>query len=249
MDLTNLIACWEMNDSSGNATDAHSNALTLTANNSPGSATGVLGNCRTFTTASAMTFTRTHEALLDTGNIDFSFTAWVQINTTSTYHVFIGKEQTGSEEYGLFYDQAANKFSFEIRGSVYKAVTASAFGAPSINTWYWLYCYHDATNDLIGISVNNGTINTTATAGSYPGQANNVNATFAIGKRGYTGSELYLGGKMDQVTFWKQLVGTTDRATIYNSGAGASYPWSTGFLPHYMRRSMVGGLNSIGVIQ
>lgn len=103
------------------------------------------------------------------GHVDFAITMWVYLDVTDNgaEQVLISRfdSNNGNGLFKLTYQDAASldRFRFGVQGaSTFTAVVANNFGGVSSGTWYFLYAYHDATNDVIGISVNNGTVDTAA---------------------------------------------------------------------------------------
>ncbi len=77
--LNNLIAHWKLDESSGNRADSHTNGLTLTDNDTVPSATGkVYGLAADIEIGNTEWLSRVSESLLQFGDIDFSFDAWVK---------------------------------------------------------------------------------------------------------------------------------------------------------------------------
>lgn len=166
--LNNLIGYWGLDEASGanNATDKHTNGLTLTQYNSPGAATGkIYTNARTFSGSAGSTqhFRRTSETATVTGDVDFTIAAWVYLSSTSVGQVIACKLGSLSE-YIMYYDNSVSRFKFgvSVNGSDVYEATASNFGAPSTGTWYLVVGWHDAQNNQLGISINAGTANTVA---------------------------------------------------------------------------------------
>jgi hypothetical protein len=95
-------------------------------------------------------------------------------------------------------------------------VQASTFGTPSTGTWYFLVAHHDSVNNQIGISVNNGTTDTTATTGG----VRDGTAPFRVGAFGNATSPF--DGRIDAVMIWKRLLTAAEKAYLYDSGNGRS---------------------------
>lgn len=218
----NLISVWELDEASGNAIDSHgSNDLTETSG-TIASATGKVGGARDFeATGDTEYFELATNSSLETGDIDFSVSAWVNAETLSNFPVIVHKSWGGSganREWVLYYDTSASRFTLvKNAGGTAVQVAASTFGAASTATWYWLNAYHDSVNNEIGISVNNGTVDTTSTStgvsvGTGP---------FQIGSS--PAQVLYWDGLIDQVALWKKVLSSGDRTAIYNGGSGLAY--------------------------
>lgn len=224
--LTNLISYWPLDEASGNALDVHG-ANDLTDTNTVGAAAGKVNGARDFELANTEYFTIADNADVSTGDIDWSIQAWVNLESTGTTQMIVAKDTDGggaSERgYILYYNTIANRFSFDVfkfDGSLIAQVLSDTFGALSTGTWYLVHAWHDATNDLVGISVNGGTPDTDSTAGVAP---NNGNADFRIGGRAYSGFENNFDGLIDEVALWKRLLTDGERVWLYNAGTGREY--------------------------
>jgi len=102
------------------------------------------------------------------------------------------------------------------------AVTSFTTGAISASAWHFVMWYHDATNNLIALSINGGAFVTTAhTAGIFNGTA-----PFELGRYNSVG---HLDGRMDSACFGKSPSGgmaaraTEIRDALYNGGSGRVY--------------------------
>lgn len=227
--LNNLVGYWGLDEASGanNALDKSINARTLTQVASPGSSTGkVYAGARTFN-GSTQYFVRASETALQGGDNDLTFTAWVYLTANSADQIILTKAAT-TEEYYLYYSATNNRFLFAVNDGVghYTEISANNFGAPSLNTWYFITGVHDATNNLIKISVNNGTFNTTAFTYGVASTTSN----FCIGAL-YDGTTVIspVTGRIGPVAMWKSAAGSggvltsTQLGQLYNSGNGLAY--------------------------
>lgn len=238
-----LISYWELNEASGNAIDAHG-SNDLTDNNTVGSAAGKINNARSFVSANTEFLSRATNADLETGDIDFTFSAWVNISDKSTFRGFITKQQADIE-YILRYDSSTDRLAFYVSsdGSGFTSVSANNFGSPSTSTWYFVTCWHDAAANTINIQVNNGTPNS---ASHSTGVKVGTNG-FAIGGRA-SGGELW-DGLIDQVGFWKRKLTDGERTELYNSGNGLSYAGLTPSVPEITTTSLPNGVTGQGYSQ
>src|SRR5512146_1241028 len=218
----NFIAGWEFENGSALGTDSGSNGLTL-VNNGVTQVAGVVGNAISCVATSSQYLSRASEALLQTGDIDFTFAAWVKATTKTAFMFAVAKDTNtgGAREYGLYYDPVLDRF----RMGVYRAVdtlapvSADALGAVTTGVWYFLVGWHNAAADTVSIQVNNGVVNSAATGGALQAAGG---AEFRIGGRATPGSGLYWNGLLDQVMFWKRVLSSTERTGLYNSGAGVT---------------------------
>jgi hypothetical protein len=99
-------------------------------------------------------------------------------------------------------------------------VVGNSFGVPNLSQWYFLLAWHDATNDLIWLSVNNATPQSTAwTYGTFNGTGE-----FRIG--GDQGGAGLFEGRIDEVAIWSRVLTSDERTALFNAGAGKYYPFA-----------------------
>lgn len=207
-----LISYWKLDEASGTRVDSEptGTAQNLTDNGTVTSNPGKIGDAGQFTAANNEYLSRADSADLSTGNIDFTIAAWVYMDSKPAECYVMGKY---SSEYYLRYNTSADdRFRFVIGGCV---AVANNFGSPSTATWYLIIAWHDSVNDLCGISVNDGTANTTSDAGG----TTDGTAAFNIGTILNNGS-IDWNGRIDEVGFWKKVLTAGERTELYNAGAG-----------------------------
>lgn len=225
---TNLISLWHLDEASGDATDSWG-SNTLTGNASPGSTAGKFSNCRTFTSGSSQYFSKASNASLITGNIDFTFSGWVYLSSVPSnndaYSLFTKDSDSpaSSRDYTIDFfrndsSPSAGGFRFYLNGGGGGApiVSTGYTGYSTTGQWYHLIAWHDAAADTINIQVD-GTVFTANTSGTVPQTGS---GQFRLGARQYTGFNNPLNGRLDEVAFWKRKLTTTERAYLFNSGAG-----------------------------
>jgi len=225
--LTNLVSYWKLDEASGDAIDSVG-TNTLTANNAPGSTAGVVNGARTFS-GDHQFFTIPTNPSVETGAINFSFTAWATIANRTDYHPFISKftesDPTHIRDYQLAYDKDIDRIYFQVSGNGYSLTkaTANSLGSPALNTWYFLAGGYDYDHSYIWISVNGGPKETTY----FSGPVHIGNEPFQIGG---SNNPLfgYEAGLMDEVSFWKRTLSANELTTLYNAGNGLSYDFATG---------------------
>lgn len=222
--LTSLVSYWTLDESSGNAVDAVvASANDLTAVNAPGTAAGKINTSRSFAAASSRYFSKASNAALQLGDIDFTWTAWAYLTSVpGTNNAIVSRWTNGTNdrEALLMYNNSG-VFRFLLSsdgGGTSVQLDASTFGAASLNTWYFVCAWHDAVNNVVGISVN-GTANTT-------GYSSGVLVGVADFQIGAFNSLNYWDGRIDEVGFWKRVLTSGERAELYNSGSGLAYPFA-----------------------
>lgn len=213
-----LISYWSMDESStgvGAVARVDSvSGLDLTDNNTTASGTGILGNAADFELANTEYLSRADEAAISTGDIDFSFSVWINTESQGGNMDILGK---WSGEYLFRYNNASDRLDWLVVGTPLTTVTANNFGAVPNATWMHVVVYHSATDGEIGIIVNNGTPNTAALGTGPTDSASN----FGVGSR--IGSN-YFDGLIDELYFWKKKLSATEITTLYGGGTPPAYP-------------------------
>lgn len=227
--LTSLVSYWKLDEASGTRADSHG-ANSLTSNNSVSSTTGKIGNAADFVPASSQSLSRASNSDLQGGNFDFTFAGWAKFDdyaVSSGFPMAFAKT-SGAIEYELFHSGTDIAWRVATVGSGNVLV---ARPRPTAGTWFFFECWHDATNDQIGLRLNNDTASTaTALGGATVGTG-----TFRIGARG--NNSLFLDGAIDEVGLWRRLLTSDERATLYNAGNGVTYPFSSSSLLLRRRRA------------
>jgi hypothetical protein len=223
-----LISHWALSEASGDAVDSHStNTLTETSG-TIASATGKVGNARDFEAGDTEYFAIASNASLQTGDIDWTGSVWVNAESLGANTVIAARDDilTSNREWILLFDNdGGGKFTFGVFNASTNVGSAIWGTAASTATWYHIIFWHDAGNNQIGITVNNGTPVVNATTG-----APAVTTTaLHVGSVLFSGSpNLYWDGLIDEFSFWKRVLTSDERTTLYNAGAGLAYPWTTG---------------------
>ena len=219
-----LVSYWKLDESSGTRFDAYG-SNNLTDNNTVTQANGKVGNAGQFTSANNEYLNHTDNAALSTGDVDFSVSAWVYMDSKPGEAHIIAKQDLSSstrEDVLRYYGGGTDKFQFAIResGGTHKTVHSDSLGSTSTGNWYFILAWYDAAADTINIQVNNGTIDQT-TGLSAP--ADMISALH-IGSEG--GSDYFWNGRIDGVGFWKRALTAAERSELYYSGAGTAYPFT-----------------------
>jgi len=225
-----LISYWPLNEASGTANDI-AGTNHLTDNNTVTSAAGKIGNAREFTAANSESLTRASNSTLVLGDIDFTFSCWVRMKTlpaNGTRYVLIAKDSNVTRELLIAYlrqdaDEGSAGFRFSILGSggsPVRQVSSGTTGFNSVDTWYHLVAWHDASADTVNLQINSGSVASETTSGTAPATGT---AEFSLGYRADSGSPGYLNGMLDEVAFWKRILTSDERQALFNGGAGLAY--------------------------
>ncbi len=221
--LNQLISYWPLNESSGTRFDAH-NGNNLTDVNSVGSAAGKISLAADFEVDASQRLSCADNASLSCGDQDFEFSCWIKAESFTDNGCIIAKNVAGSTEYRLYVNTSG-----VLVWSVYSAAGelsgggVSSAAALSLGTWYFINVWHDATNNLVGLKVNNGTaVTSDQTGGCYDGAG-----SFYMGAQD---AAIRYDGLVDEVGFWKgRILTAAERTALYNNGNGLAYPFGTGF--------------------
>lgn len=184
--------------------------------------------CAQFTAASSESLSAVDAAAFDPGTYGEWFSAWVRFDALATSQTLLGKwTVTGNQrEFMIYYSASLNRITFWVsgNGTLESLVHANVLGAPSANTWYHVFCWHDPAADTINIRVNGGAADSLAhSAGRHNGTG-----VFYLGR--WDGGD-YLGGRLDNVCWGRPAAASPDWSTIctrlYNGGSGLAYADST----------------------
>jgi hypothetical protein len=226
--LNNVEAHWALRELSGSAID-YFKSNTLTQFGTISSVPGVVDTAREFEASNLEYFEIANNASLSTGDIKFCFAGWIYLTskTLTINKSFVAKfGNTGNiREYQFFYNGTTDRFSFIVSpdGTLNTTVAADTLGSPSTGQWYFFYVEHNPDTNLIGISINNGTLDTAAHS---TGVAVNL-APFCLG-RNQNGA--YANAYLNSITYWKnRLLTPGERTQLYNGGAGLKFE-SFGFI-------------------
>lgn len=214
-----MISVYEGEQESGNRADSH-DSNTLTDNNTVTRTTGVVGYAMQFDAANSEYLSRASNPSLQTGDIAFLVCFWAKVTNAAATQILVAKYGSGNNlEYR--FDTSGSRFRFLVSpdGVNLVSVTANTFGAIANDTWYMVMGWHDPVANTINISVNNGTPDSTAHAGGVFAGA----AAFTIGASAFPAT--YTTGAIDQVFFVKRNWVATEKASIYNGGAGRPYSY------------------------
>jgi hypothetical protein len=213
---TDLIAYWKMDESSAgtsavtrNDSEPTGTAQNLTDPSSyAASAAGKIGNSVTFNFEQLI---RTDNADISTGDVNFTFAGWFYAASIGSSVAFRKEGSVGNQEYRFALVTApATRFKWSVfdTANAEKSVTANTFGLPSANTWYFVVVWHDATNNQIGIQINNGTADTTATSSGV--RDSSAQLEFSA----------FWDGRIDEVGFWKKVLNDDEKTELYAAGSG-----------------------------
>lgn len=216
-------AQWTLDESSSGTRADSVGSDDLTDNNTVGSAAGKFSNCAQFVSANSESLSVLHSSANSPGNSDFTVSFWLKLTSKSASQMLVYKSSGGSGEYAIGYGSGSDRLYVQVFGSInfgtLTQVVANNFGSPPTDTWMLVVVTHDATADVVSISVDGGTADTGShTAGIYqPGVG-----TLRIGADNFSSG--YADVCIDDLTI---LIGyaldSTETSELYNSGTGVAF--------------------------
>lgn len=218
--LISLIEYYKLNEASGVRAGSHA-GLALTDNNTVGSVAGKIGTAAQFVAASSEYLSSSSAAFV-IGDIDFSISCWVYLDSKGASRTLVSRDQVNGpgRNYNLLYSDGTDRFTFfafTAAGGVAGVVAADALGSPSLNTWYNIIAWHSATDNLVGIRVNDASENTVATSSA---MGSSGASDFALGNS----STGHHNGRMDEIMLASRLWTASEKTQIFNGSAGVTYP-------------------------
>jgi hypothetical protein len=230
--LTGLLAYWKF-DNNGSAgvslLDSSGNSRTLSAPNGTGGVslgTGKINGSASFSGDNQTYFTR-DGTFLDGENDEYSISAWVK--TTLANDVLIVDQATGVNWIGstITLDMFSNGriygtifWGVEEENPIYDRVVGSA----SINNGNWHHTVFTwKRTGSLKVYVDGALDGSLSSSGNYANSPtnnlsinSNSNGDFAIGRN----------VNIDEVGIWSKELSASEITSLYNAGAGKSYPFA-----------------------
>jgi len=212
--LTGLQVYYALSDTS----DATGGGLTLTNHNAVTFTAGKINDAANFASASFQYLTRADNAAFQMGTSDFTIAAWVKFTTTNTAVWFC--------QYG----DVANGYGFStgsVAGKLRPLIASGGNNAffNSANAW------NDGNWHLVVVRYNRaGTMtifvdNVSEASGTITAESGSVNNSlgFSIGASPDGGA--FIDGSIDEAGLWNRQLTTSEMTSLWNGGAGTTYPF------------------------
>lgn len=217
-----LVAYWRLDETSGSRADAEPTApaQTLSAFGSVGSTTGIITNAASWDGVEYLYRAGEDAGPLNGGDRDFTWVTWVKTTTAAANMAVLSKGGAAAYEYLINITNSSGlKFNFLMNQSGGENASATWSSTISDGVWYCIIAWFDSANDLIYISVNDGTpVSASMTLTPITGTT--------IFFLGVDANSNYMVGAIDETGFWDRLLTEAERTEIYNSGDGKTYPFS-----------------------
>lgn len=215
--LTNLVAYWAFEESSGTLDDSQGSNNSASCSADYGS-TGISGNCLSFTAANSDYVGLTDADALRMYDQDFTFVAWINPSAYPAAGAYAGIFGGENASAGLsLYNTVAEPDNGILRvRSIATADGPLSTLVPSLSSWSMIAVVFDSN-----ATTNNVTyyLNGTTQVGTGNFDFSIDRGTIYIGRESTSGA--YYSGLIDEAMIWKSRKLTTDELDdLYNSGTG-----------------------------
>jgi len=210
-----LAACWEFNESSGNAIDAGPHAQDLTNTNSTAYAAGMFDNAADLETSSSNYFAKTDTSTLSiTGSMSISM--WVKPESNGERALMSKFAGAGSRSFN-FNTDSSTSITFDIYDSTNAetavAWTVSDLGTTAFKHLVLVYTASTHTSELYINGISQGTKDSVRT------DIKDTSADFRVG--GSPSSMAAFDGLIDASAVWSRALTDDEVVLLYSAGAGA----------------------------
>lgn len=175
----------------------------------------------------------TTNAIAVAGTSDFTWAGWVNFSSFATEDQFVcqgapgfGGQRGQTGMFNFFVSVNASKLRFYAEDNNITFITDSA-GSTTLSTgvWYFIaFCWHSGGTSTVYLNGSSEISGTFVSAGI----ASNVSTT--IGGK-WTGAAVVgtFNGLIDEVGYWTRQLSSGEVTSLYNSGNGLTYPFTTSF--------------------
>lgn len=220
--LENLLGWYELETLTA---DSSPLARTLTNNNTVTSATGKVGSCGNFVSASLQYLSRASDITTALGT-GFSVSCWFKTSTAANQALVTKSASLATNgQFGIILTSAGR-----VQARVFNNPGSSGFLGRQTNTgladgnWHHVIVTYDGTGTSAGIKiyVDGAQADTANNESGTWVSINSTAAAFEIGRANANAS--HMNGQIDEVAWWNKVLTSTERTRLYNSGNGMGYP-------------------------
>ena len=222
----NLTEFWMLGEASGTRAGALG-VHDLTDNNTVTQAAGFPsgGNAAQFVASPNQEYlSKANHADFEPGDTDFSVSLWFYLDAAAmgaVHYLMQVWGGVGARQWNVFKNTSDKVRLIISTDGTNVAATAEWATALLVSTWYHVVVWHDATANVIGITVNDGTPVTTAhTAGI----TQLGTPLFTLG--GNPNAGVYSTGRIDAAGYWAKVLSAAEITALYAAGNGLGYPFS-----------------------
>lgn len=153
---------------------------------------------------------------------DATFAGWVYLNDKPAVVRTFFDKWTGTGNQREFYFAHVNtndrfRVSISLDGTAGNVITidATTFGAPAVQTWYFIVLQYNSSTKKAKISVNNGAYNESTAGATQPFTGTGVGG---FGNNFASGT--YFSGRVSEWAKWNRLLSDDEITYLYNGGLG-----------------------------
>ncbi len=214
---TNLQAAYNLS----NTTDDSGNGNTLTNTGTVTFGAGLIGNCAQMGTPNSTKYLSINSNLGLALSGDWTVSYWVRNTSAATIFGVMEIVWGGGTKYLTAMYDGANTRIFALA----QGTSLASAQAASANTWYNIMIVNSGTTaTFYWNNTSKGTISTASTTTALTQRFEVGHCTVGLGP-------FFSPGDIDIAQVWTQALDATDRAAIYNAGAGQEYPFPSATVP------------------
>lgn len=218
--LTNIVAYWKLDESSGNAADATGNGFTLTNNNTVAYNAGIINNGADSGASNTNKWMNNASSLgLNTDSSrSMTISFWFNMRSFNTGDTskLLNISKNGQDRL-LF---GVKESSGTIQMTITNVGGAGVDVTTTINTGTWYYFTATLSGNSIALYKNGSSI---GTATMLNGATGSVDSFSLFREQGDT---TYASAHIDEVGVWSRILTGAEITSLYNGGAGFQYPFT-----------------------
>ncbi len=224
---TNLVSYYKLDESSGNASDTVG-ANNLTNNGTTGYASALINNGIDLgtTNSSKWLSSSTEYGISATGAITISL--WLKMRTeiSSSEQCFLARSVINASGSSIQMSYEYNSGTRRVRFLRYGSTNSLQYYTITMGTanWHHFVVTFDGSTILGYVDGVQRTTEANSGTQSIGGTAMSVGAT---------GGTLHTSAYMDEIGVWSRALSGAEVTSLYNSGAGLAYPFSTSNIKSY----------------
>ncbi len=224
---TGLVCYYKLEESTTtNRVDQTTNALNLTANNSPTNTTGIILKACNFISASNQYLS--HVNALNWSNAGvFSVSFWFKCPNANQASMMVSKGTSSSKTFyiGIGSDGVNVNPGKKVIATLYNSATTDERARSTVTSYADNAIHHcvvtaDGTTLLIYIDGSSVSLSNDNTTAGWPNVDNS--GSFLVGNYGTLGFPY--NGWIDELGYWSVALSAANVTTLYNGGVGLTYP-------------------------
>ena len=218
--LQNITAYWKLDETSTGVSpvtrmDSGPNGLNLTDNNTTPSAAGLIDNGADLEKANTEFLSHVHNALLAGGpGVSWTFAGWYKPESLTGNDTISSKTGRWAVQVGT--NNGPSLYSYGSPDVTLITTQANPYERMSVGNWSFLVWGYNANVGRAFLQINNGLLYEKAVT-----PVADASGTFYLGQ--FLGT--YADGILDEIGRWSRVLTASETLTLYNEGAGMTYPF------------------------